>query len=250
MEKMIVKKNFIILSMARSGTSSLARSLRVHPEIELLAEPFHKPQNHNRKTWYINQVNDLESFISTLCTIYQNHNGIKHMLNHVPFTYNEHLIKSGKYEIIYLYRNNILKTVISSFISRQAKEWGDRTDKILGHTFKPLPIKKLANKIQQRKNMLQQYREYLDANATSYFDLCYEDLYGETIEIEKRISIYVNMLKFLGFNPDLNTKQINRVRSILDPSTKLNSMDTYKLIPNIYEIEKKFGSPENGYLFQ
>jgi len=243
-------KDFVILTLARTGSSSLAKALRIHPEIKLLAEPFHEPTLRKKKTWYINQVHNMDSFISTLNTIYCKHNGIKHSLEHIPVQYNMYMANSGIYKIIYLYRKNILKNVISSFISKQTQEWGTQKNKILEHIFKPLSLKEVSKMIHMRKEIFKKYRLYLESNDIPYFDLCYEELYGKHIKIDKRMNTYFDILKFLGFCKDLNEEQLNSIREILSPSTKLNSTETYKLIPNIHKIEKEFGCRENGYLFE
>lgn len=247
---MQVKKRFVILTHPRTGSSSLARSLSIHPDIELLGEPFHKPNQQQKKIWYINKVQDIDSFISTLDLIFDNYNGIKHFLHHVPFEYNKYIIESNNFKIIHLYRKNILKNVISGLISEQAQEWGVQKEKILRHSFKPIIIEKVSKRIHKRKYIFEKYRQYLKLNSIPYFDLCYEDLYGNHIGIDKRMDIFSNILDFLDFRTHLNEEQVNQVRSIFNPSTKLNSIETYQRIPNIHEIEKEFGSPENGFLFK
>ena len=249
-KKKILKKNFAILTYARSGSTSLTKSLRIHPDIKILGEPFHDPTNNNKKFWHIKLVNNRDSFISTLGLIYSEHNGINHKIKHVPFGYNKYIIESGNYKIIYLYRKNILRNVISEQISKQTQEWGTRKDKILNYKFNPIPLKEVSRRLHENKKMFSEYRNYLRSQSINYYDLSYEQLYGDDVDINKRMKIYYNILKFLGFHTDFTAEQVDRVRSILSPSTKLNSVEIYRRIPNIDHIEKEFGSQENGYLFK
>lgn len=242
--------NFAILAFSRTGSSSLSNSLRIHPDIKILGEPFHAREDNKKKFWYITLVNDLESFVSTLDMIYARNNGIKHLLEQVPMEYNEYIYKSGKYKIIYLYRKNILKSVVSEFISRQTKEWGTMKEKVLTHKFDPIPLNKISIRLSKKKNLFLEYRHRLQSQRINYYDLSYEELYGEDVDIEKRMGIYFDILDFLGFHSDINAFEVNNVSKILNPYTKLNSFETYKRIPNIEDIEKEFGSPDNGYLFE
>jgi len=70
----------------------------------------------------------------------------------------------------------------------------------------------------------------------------YEDLFFDKIENQKLL--LKNMFNFCNLKFD-NNKKITDLLS----NGRVNSNDTYKKIINHEEIEKTFGSEENGFLF-
>jgi len=59
------------------------------------------------------------------------------------------------------------------------------------------------------------------------------------------------IFSFLGYDEIKDETILEKMKTHFDPlNSKLNSEETYRLIPNIYEVERELGSPENGYLFK
>jgi len=55
----------------------------------------------------------------------------------------------------------------------------------------------------------------------------------------------------LGYGEIKDKTILEKIKTRLDPlNSKLNSEKTYRLIPNIYEVERELSSPEDGYLFK
>jgi len=70
----------------------------------------------------------------------------------------------------------------------------------------------------------------------------YENLYLSPWESQsKQVK---RMFAFLGLSPIIT----KRMKTILTREPMTNQRDYFK-IPNVYEIEKKFGSDETGWLF-
>ena len=92
----------------------------------------------------------------------------------------------------------------------------------------------------------------LEQLNVEYFDLAFEDLFGEQKTLNDRRSVIAKVIQFTGF--DTSPLFIEPMKSLVDrrlsPEMKLNSANSYHLIPNIDEIEREFGSEESGFLFK
>ncbi len=242
----------MILAPGRSGSTSLLRALDCHPGIKGLGEPFHKADGKER---YIQFVHDADSFCSTVDQIFKDYNCIKHMIHDVPVAYHERVFKRNDLRIVFLYRKNTLRKVMSQFISRQTTVWagGEQSKlKILNHTFEPVPVRKVKKRMASQLARENDYRSMLDNLGVEYFDLPYEDLYGSCKDFQSRTRVVEEILDFCGYDkePLLQEPTISEVKAWLEPKMKLNSEDSYRLIPNIDEIEEQCGSDKTGYLFR
>ena len=144
-----------------------------------------------------------------------------------------------------------MRQVVSLQIAREAKYWF-RTDKskLLMHKFKRFDIDKLEYEIKDNKERLHCFKELLANNHREYFELTYEEIFNEKLSEKEKIETLNTLLNFLGYDPFNNNDILPRMRQLLNPSiSRVNSLLTYQMIPNIYEIEKKLGNPDNGYLF-
>ncbi len=249
-----VKQNqpkILILSLPRTGSSALAHSLAMHPEIRVLGEPFH-PNNEGN---FIRLVHDIDSFNSAIDKIFAECNCIKHMMHHVPLEFHRDVLKRDDIRVVFTHRKNLLKKVVSQFISRQTKVWGQGEEwksKVLSHDFEPVPLPRIKRQIKKQTSLEHEYRKALKKLRVDYFNVAYEDLYDEKVSVEERLKILEKIIDFVGYDtsPLFTEPMRSRVVSRLEPSMKVNSEDSYRLIPNINEIEKEFGSRKTGYLFR
>ena len=138
--------------------------------------------------------------------------------------------------------------MVSNEISFQAKEWRRDREKILNTEYKPLDIEKLRGNMEWYKSEVKLYRDYLDSREFSYKELVMEDFYQKSMEEKKRFIVSLARLYFPLRGFSYNRKGLIE---ILSPEvSRLNSRVTYKMIPNIEEVERELGSEENGFLFE
>ena len=81
--------------------------------------------------------------------------------------------------------------------------------------------------------------------------MTYEDLFNPDLPLASKLKRLDDVFDFLEVERFIQPKALQKIEELLDTGIrKLNSPLTYELIPNIREIEERFGNPENGYLFQ
>lgn len=238
---------FIIFAHARSGSTTLARALKLHPNVTLLEEPF----SFNRHQWpgkhiaYRQALTDkVDSLDKQLDLIFEEVIGFKHLQCQLSEEFNKHLL-SNSGNIIFLHRRNLLKAAISNQIAEQSRHWGQDRSIVLNTKFKPFSINKLENFISSRETWIKTYKEFIESNNIPHIEVNYENIFGDNIDLRRRLSELENVAAFLG----ISLKHVKRkpLNALLEPKTKLNNDSTYALIPNLEEINKIFES-RYGYL--
>ena len=117
---------FAIVSLPRSGSTSLAEMLNCHRDIRCLIEPFH-PKRYDGM--FRRSVVGEASLDATLDQIFSRCNGIKHVWesNGWPFMerpgLNFHMSLKPNLHVIFIVRRNLLQRVVSNLISRQTQYW-------------------------------------------------------------------------------------------------------------------------------
>ncbi len=239
--------NFLIFSFGRTGSTLLTHILNSHPSIKCLNEPFNPGQEIN---WQ-KEIADLESLKTVLRNIYNLYNGIRHLSRDLAFNYNKYLLLNKHIKVIFLWRKNFLQQTMSWYISRQTNSWFVQTKhKILDHKFKPADINEIKEYLNSNKKEYSKYLSLLKTERKEFFELNYEDCFSLDISIDNKVSKVKEILTFLGYNTLLDETILKRIKHLLNPEIyKLNSERTYRLIPNVEDIERELGSSENGHLF-
>jgi hypothetical protein len=99
--------------------------------------------------------------------------------------------------------------------------------------------------------VLSLYRLALIKNNSIFTDLCYEDIFGSDLTIRDRFDMLNKIISFFGETPTAIEDASSQVTELLNPCTmKLNSIETYRRIPEIDDLEKQCGSDETGWLFK
>jgi hypothetical protein len=240
---------FIIFAVARSGSSSLCHILNTHPEIICINEPF-VPEH---ATAEIKTPDDLNR---ELDRIYDSATGIKHVWTDSGWplpspAYTESLLQYRSPKIIFLIRRNFLQQYVSEYISQQTSVWQPKSTEsgraeILSHKYDPIDFYEAERSLAEMRERTSKYRQLVASSVV--LDLAYEDLFGVHMSLADRRLKIDEIVNFLGFDPAKLDSDV--VSKHLDPArSKLNTDETYRLIPNIYQVEMLFGSEENGYLF-
>lgn len=247
---------FIIFSLPRCGSTTLARALNFYPGIRCALEPFIPDNQGTRK----NKISNAEALDLALAGIWRAYNGIKHVwYPNWPFgkalDLNRALVQSADVKIIFLTRRNELRRVVSTEMSWQTNVWGKYTEtdreRARGHDYQPLSMVKIENQLRSVASGISCLRDAIRVAGVSFFELQYEDLFDGHVFLAERLRLLSRLREFIGAPLEYDVQTDFAVARLLDPvMNKLNLTDTYQRIPNITEIERRFGSDESGWLFK
>jgi hypothetical protein len=251
---------FVIDSLPRSGSTSLAKMLACHEQISCIVEPFH-PSRYGGQ--YRGRVHDVTSLKQVLELIWLRWNGIKHVWvapETFPFetlpSLNDELVLYAP-AVISLQRRNLLQRHVSSMISRKLQFWIGTKNEFLARLewggLPELDVESVHRAIECDKHAVQQRRHLLSSRHDRVMFVDFEDIIDNNgIGTENYISQVNGILNFLSYS-DLkpNDYMKGEWKEATDPSiSKWNSQDVYERIPGIRHIEAKLGSDETGWLFR
>lgn len=247
---------FIIFSLPRSGSTTLARLLNSHKDIRCLIEPFHPKRYGGRFRALATNEPSLNSALEMIWTKW---NGIKHVweANGWPFVeqpeLNERIAVNGT--VIFLMRRNLLRRLVSNYICRQTKYWIGSKTEFLEHVSRvelkelnPLWVRKQVHADEQAVAHLLQS---LSASAASVIKIYYEDIYSETSSRQERFRFVNVLLDSLCFEPISFETFASCWEPYFDPAlNQWASPEVYRRIPAIDRIEKEVGCNQTGWLFR
>ncbi|HZR50714.1 MAG TPA: hypothetical protein VFB06_14485 [Streptosporangiaceae bacterium] len=244
------------MSLPRCGSTTLMDVLNCHPDIRCLREPFNPDQAGNA---YLGRVHDFGSLGSVLDHIWREFNGVKHVWEPCgwPFgrgmDFNLRLALQPDVRIVLLTRANHLQRIVSYEVAAQTNVWHRVQGKPRGSQKNGAPDKlRPLDPARLRRNMRlamagnELMRSTLRSSRTPFREVTYEEIYAPAASL-RRVN---EILGFLGASSLPDGIPLDRARRLLDPrSTKLNSEQTYHLVPNIDDIDELCGTDETGYLF-
>lgn len=248
---------FIIFSLARCGSTTLMRALNCYPHVRCALEPF-TPANLSTPYRHITEAAALDKAFTEL---WRDHNGIKHVWHPAGWPFNgasdlnHRLLWHENAQIIFLDRRNSLQRVISAEISWQTSVWGRFTEeerqRVRKFNFQPISLVKVERQLNAMAVGLDQMRSTLHATAANYFEIWYEDLFGADVHLTDRLKLMDRLRTFIGASRKCDVRTDFAIANLLNPEkSKLNLTETYRRIPNIGDIERRFGCDENGWLFK
>lgn len=248
---MIPNDHIILFAHPRSGSSSLFKTLNLHPALNLLEEPF----NENHSSWqagnkdYRSLVYDRPSLDLQLAEIFSICNGFKLLDYQLPDKLTVDVLTRPEHRILFIRRRNLLQAIVSVLIAQQTQLWKkwemERPIEEYYKQLRPLDIAEVQQRIIGLKQHLDYFEMMLDQRADQkVHKLIYEDLYL------KDVAQQTNQLEcvwgFLGVEP-INLEQM---QVYLRPQiAKINSIATYDLLPNAREIDAACSNDETGQLY-
>ena len=247
-----MKPRFIIFAHARSGSTNLSIVLEQYPQLKIASEPFHRDyfSLHNDEKNYIDFAHDESSLDDQLEELFEKYSGLKILEYQLSEKLNTYLLLNPTIKVIFLKRKNLLQTIVSEYIAEQTNIWYKRINVDLKPSsfpkLEPIIIDKMENRLKTLSARLENYQQILEQKKESVFlPLYYEDFYTSNDEKNKKNATKV--FAFLG----IEMPETNKISLFMNPTTaKINSQDTYRLIPNIDEVEKTLGSDQTGWLFK
>jgi hypothetical protein len=230
----------LIFAHPRSGSTTLAKVLNQHPQMNIIEEPFAKHTIQN--------VAELEESLDALVHEPWLATGIKHVYNFVwPFTAgqadecNQHLLVHPGSLIIFLWRRNLFEAILSNLIARQLQAWDVTKGKQLLRdrpTLSPVPVRSFQACYRQLFGKITSYRDFLISNHRPFLELTYEDLYGVNISPTQQLEKVNEILFAAGYTAIQDRAKVASVQQLLAKDNKVNSQATYELIPNYMELQQ------------
>ena len=251
------RPRFVISSLPRCGSTSLAELLSAHKNIKCLVEPFHPKRYRGR---YHELARNERALDSTLRLIWNNWNGIKHVWqpNGWPFLDRAHLNDSillNSDRVILLTRQNLLRRFISNYISQNTDYWiGTRSEfqVRLDRTRMPrLDPRRTREQINEDRDAQQRILRFLQSSQVPFLNLHYEQLFRTDATSAERLGMTNSILRFLGYDLIQLETFTADYASFYDATLRQwGTTEVYSRIPNIEEIERDCGSDETGWLFR
>ena len=249
---------FIIFSLPRCGSTTLARALNCYPDIRCALEPF-IPEN---RIPAFGAVDDADELDAALAGIWAEYTGIKHVWYPTGWPFgggtldlNHQLLRHTDAKVIFLTRRNELLRIVSGEMSWQTDIWGDFTEEqrawVRGFTYQPLTPGHIERQMSAVAAAITELKDTLRESGTRALELQYEDIFAADIYLAERLQVLARLRAFVGAPGDYPALADYAAAELLNPvSSKLNLDETYRRIPNIDDIDRRFGSDESGWLFE
>jgi hypothetical protein len=227
------------------------QALLLEPSLRIAEEPFHakyhewNPDEPN----YVDLITDIPSLERHVGALFVRYDGIKVLDYQLPEALYTHLLLTPELNVIFLRRRNLVRSVLSVFIAKQTGVWktwdanGDLRSRYAD--LQPIPLDEFAENLEYSRELRATYGAVIARKpASERLVLEYEDFYAG--DLERIRGSMRGVFAFLG----LAMPDSARLDYYLDASTgKVNSEALYRLVPNVEDIEARFGSDENGWLF-
>ena len=229
----------LVYGHARSGTTILTCILHSHPDVhKSYFEPF--SNNADSGLWKIKK--DPIQLIQSLKAIYEKVDIVKSLCGEVP---EEHLKIYFEVpdKIILTRRRNLLRAAVSSALARQTQIWQKRkAGDDYGENFQPLEFGLIRWLLEFYHNITDYSIRQMNKNGIEFTELWYEDFFLSKDKEERLNWLFGEMGLRVPHKLDHYLNLMN--------NNRLNSERTYLKIPNVYDIEREFGSDEKGWLLK
>jgi hypothetical protein len=248
---------FIIVSLPRCGSTTLARLLNTHQGIRCLVEPFH-PRRYEGRFHALTRKHSLDNI---LAFIWSRWNGIKHVweASGWPFAeqpeLNDQLVLGKDRRILFLMRRNLLRRFISNYICRQTRFWiGTRAEfsaSLANTELRPLDAASVLREIRRDQEAVAQRLQSMSDHKVHFLPLFYEDIFRPAATDSDRMALMNSVLTFLDFPPITSETFLTDWLQHFDPMlNRWASAEVYRRIPEIDRLEEAVGSDETGWLFR
>lgn len=233
------------------------RALNCYPDVCCLVEPFNP---HRREKDWTFAVSDHAGLAAALRSIWERHNGIKHVWQASGFPFpkgsslNRGLIVDHGMNVLFLTRRNDLRRLVSEKISAETGVWGvfnpDERDRVRSHDYSPIGIPMLRARLEEDGAAIAGFREAIASSGTTCMEIVYEDLFDPGVSRESRVASVDRVYRFIGGRWPIEAALGAGLEDLLDHDQgKLNSEESYRRIPGIENIDRRLGSDATGWLF-
>jgi hypothetical protein len=251
-------RGFVIDGMTRTGSTTLARLLSCHDDINCLMEPFH-PRRYQGQ--FHQMALSSGSVATALALIWHRWSGIKHVWEADtgwPFVGRTELndtVVLGGWPVIFLRRRNLLRRYVSATISRRLAFWVGTREEFLarleGIVLPELVPETVRIALEQDMGANEHRTHLLSVNGIRWMSVFYEDLYDAGMTIEQRRLVVNSIFQFLGYRQIDEETFMKQCLPLLNPDTyRWGSTETYLRVPGIMDVECRVGSDRTGWLFR
>lgn len=246
---------FLIISLARCGSTSLAQIINLLQPGICVFEPFN-PKKYNGHYWRLAINRGLEPALAEILRT-RNCIGIKHVchLSGWPFgektSYNDDLMTWPGYKVIFLTRRNLLRRIVSQLVAEESGLWAvdnaDKQESRRSHLFQSVDAARITKFIEQDRKFYIESMQRLSDASTSFIRIDFEDLYESKSRID-RISVLNTIISFIGFRATFRDPLPPTVEELLFGRERFSSSELYDRLPGILDIHRNLSSDSNGYI--
>lgn len=248
---------FLITSLPRTGSTTLANLLNEHRDIRCLIEPFH-PYRYRGS---FHNLAHSQSLDAAMETIWRRWNGVKHVheSNGWPFPlhpdWNLHLVTRQPQRVIHLCRQNLLRRFVSNAICRQTGLWmGSRQEFIRRLSMvelQPLSASVVKASVDRDREVVAACEAALRTNNVPVLRLDYETFFDAEPADDQQYSEVLKLLDFLGV-PAISRVAFNTrwLRYFNIAEHRWADETVYRRIPEVDALEAAVGSDDTGWLFR
>jgi LPS sulfotransferase NodH len=260
-------REYVIYAEDRTGSSTLSRILSAHPDTTCVFEPFNLKKTAFPGAVFKGPITTVEELQAALDDVYDNYGGFKHVIGgagnplrepvdrDTGVELNKTLLNYRSPNIIYLVRANRLKRLVSRYIAQQSNVWdlvgvaAERRQQLEAAQIQPLTFERVEEDLGKQERSANYFRMVIEEAGVAPLKVTYEEIFEKPLD--EAIAATDRVLVHLGLDPNPSEEfQAEKVK-LLDPKdNQVNSTNTYPLIPNVQEIEERFGNDETGYLFK
>jgi LPS sulfotransferase NodH len=228
---------FILFANARSGSTSLAKTLDASPDINLSMETFHPKYiewNPNERN-YSETIESEDDMKMALEEISEKYNAMKVLKYQFPKNIYSAMLLAEGVKIINLSRRNAFDAALSSLIAQQTNIW-QKEDEGKVRELNSIPIYKIQEIVENYDKDNDYYADLLNENKPDeHIDLFYEDIFSENNK--ENILLIEKLTTFLDIRMPLE----DIIAKYMVPSNaSIESKKRYADIPNWEEIKRKF----------
>lgn len=223
-------KRFLMFGLPRSGSTNMVGLFKAHPHIgRMRYEPF------GGVNWVETQE-QLDERFRELHHI----DGFKIHINHLHRQL-IHSVLNKRRKVIFMDRRNLLKSAVSHEKAWATNVWYGRPG-WKGYEDIPLTnFERMRITILRLSKGRERVLSVLQQENIDHYHFVYEDFY--LTHEEDKVEQLKGIFEFLGHEPVINKRMLRILRM-----RRMNDERSYLRIPNVYEIEREFGSNENGWL--
>ena len=267
-------KRIIIFALARTASTSLMNIFDIHKSVRAISEPFNLGNHPNLRRMGIldicdHTISNERELDEELSRIFLKFNLVKHVWHPSGFPFsnqdesyafndsrslNEYLITHFDFVVV-LKRRNILKRLVSSLMSMQTGIWDSfsmlQTGRPTDFAYKPLDTNIIEWHLEYERFYEKYFLDSIRENNKKYVEITQEDFFDGKKTVDEKISAFKQICMDLELDVEFTFDQMKIIGDYLASSSyKQYGYNSYSGVPNIREIEDKYGSDETGWLFK
>src|SRR5580700_6375861 len=185
--------NFVLFAVERSGSTNLSHILSTHRDITCISEPFNASSGLGAHLATESHAS-LRAHLDMLRSTYT---GFKHVWHADGWplpdpSFTDVLLLHGRPKVIFLDRRNLLQQAVSHHLAMQTNVWSvqgardPRRKQMASQSIEPIDPRWMADYLSGARQATERYRTHLTDSHSEWFDLCYENLFGDSMDIDAR----------------------------------------------------------------